>query len=117
MYIRYLWFLGPTKIIIETSTQPPSVQKGIIRVKVGAPVYIIHGFNVTIVCNVIYGEPPITIKWLRNGQLDESRMNMSTTLVNDAEDGDVFTCRAENEFGYDKKDTQIYFAHEFCISG
>ena len=114
MYIHYLWFLGP---IIETSTQLSSVQKGIIRVKVGAPVYTIHGFNVTIVCNVIYGQPPITIRWLRNGLPDESRMNMSTIIVNDAEDGDVFTCRAENGRGYDKKDTQIYFAHAFCISG
>ena len=69
----------------------------------------------TIVCNVIHGEPPITIRWLRNGQPDKSRLNMSTTIVNDAKDGDVFTCRAEDKFGYNQNDTEIYFAHDFCI--
>ena len=112
MYIRILT-IAPH---IERSLQPPSVQKGVIRVKIGSPAYLIHGFNVTIVCNVIIGTPPITIRWLRNGQPDQSRINSSTITVNDANDGDVFTCMAENTYGYDKKDTQIHFAHHFCIA-
>ena len=95
--------------------QPPSVQKGVITVKVGVPVYTIHGFNVTIVCNVIGGKHPITIKWLRNGQPDQFIKNITIATVNDPNDEDVITCIAENEDGFDKKDTQIMFGHNFCI--
>ena len=109
----YIYAIGP---YIEQSLQPPSVQKGVIRVKIGAPAYLIHGFNVTIVCNVTRGFPPITIRWLHNGQPDQSRLNSSIAIVNDADDGDVFTCMAVNSVGYDKKDTRVYFAHHFCIA-
>ena len=94
-----------------------SVQNGVIRVKIGTPVYIVDGFAVTIVCNVTDGVPPITtISWLNNGQPDHSRTNMSIVTISNAAHGDNFTCIAENNVGSVRKDTEIYYVHrKFCI--
>ena len=97
---------------------PPSIQNGIMTVKIGAPVYMIYPVIVTIniVCNVIVGEPPITINWYRNEKLYRSGVNVSTAIVSDAKDGDVFTCSASNLYGCDDKTTTIYSAHNFCVA-
>lgn len=96
--------------------QPPIVESGVMTTLIGGPLYIVHGISINIVCDVYDAIFPVTIKWLYNGELDQSKENMSTITVNDANDGDIFTCIIKNELGCDKKDTYIYFIHShFCI--
>ena len=87
--------------------QPPNIISDNKRVKIGTPVYVVNGFNVTIDCGIIRGESPITISWLHNGVPDPSRGNVSTITITDASDGDVFTCRANNSIDFDVEKTTI----------
>ena len=110
-------FIGYAAVpyIDEGQLTPFHVENGKITVKIGAPVYIVDGLHVDIICDV-YGKPPITIKWLRNGMLDPSRGNVSTIKVTDASDGDDFICHAENSIGSTNKTTHIRFTNKkFCI--
>ena len=61
----------------------------------------------TIVCDILNGTRPITIMWFYNGVLDPSLENETTIIVTDYNDGDVFTCRAENNIGFDEENTTI----------
>ena len=98
-------------------SQSPSVEKGNIKTKIGSPVYTVDGFNITIICNVTRGEPPITISWFHNNQTDQYRGNVSSVMITNATAGDVFTCKADNKRGCDTKRTQIKFVHKsFCIA-
>ena len=91
--------------------------------KIGTPVYITDNFNVTIYCNITRGIPPITLSWLHNNKLDQARGNVSSitiSVTNAADiDDDVYTCRADNSWGYDMMNTTIYYLEkrkkEFCI--
>ena len=88
---------------------PDSVPPGDLTVKIGSPVYVISGYNVTIICNILTGTPPVSIIWLRNGMPeDPPRGNVTTITVTDATHGDVFTCRADNNIGYDNESTTIF---------
>ena len=78
-----------------------------VEVKIGTPVYLVDGYDVTIICDVLTGTRPITIMWFRNGVPDPTRGNVSNITVIDAADGDVFTCMAENNIGFDMKYTLI----------
>ena len=78
------------------------------RVKIGTPVYVYDGYDVIIDCNIIEGTPPITITWFRNGSSDSTRGNVSTITITDANNGDVFNCRAENNITFDSHSTIIY---------
>ena len=96
-----------------------SVEKGIIRVKIGTPVYITDESIVIIDCNA-KGIPPITHIWFHNNKLDWLRGDVSsiTITVTNAADvhGDIYTCRAENRIGFDVMNTTIYYVKkEFCI--
>lgn len=96
----------------------PSVENGVVRVKIGSPAYVVDGLKVIIVCNV-NGGSPVRISWLHNDQPSPTRVNMTTATVNDASHGDVFTCIAENEMGIDKQSTRIVFIQkhsDFCIA-
>ena len=54
-----------------------------ITVNVGSTVYTVNGLTIIIICKVTIGRPPITISWLRNGELlDQSRGNVSTISYN-----------------------------------
>ena len=77
-------------------------------VYIGTPVYIFRGYNVVINCRIIYGTPPITIEWLRNGLPDTTRGNTSSTTITDAKNGDVFTCKADNINYFTTENTTIY---------
>ena len=46
--------------------------------------------------------------WFRNGVPDLTRGNLSTITVTDYNDGDVFTCRADNIVGFDEENTTIH---------
>ena len=97
-------------------SEPLSVENGVIRVNIGSTVYTVNGLTIIIICNVIVGKPPITISWYRNGELDDSRGNVSTITVTDALHDDVFTCEADNKIGFDQQNTIIKFANNaFCI--
>jgi len=79
-------------------------------VQIGTPVYVLGGNDVTIVCNIASATPPIIVSWFRNGVEDTSFGNVSTiTIINvgSDENGDMYTCRAENEIGFDEETTTI----------
>ena len=86
---------------------PDMVPPEDMEVQIGSPAYVVDGFDVTIVCSILNGTHPITIMWLRNGKVDTIRGNVSTITVTDYTDGDVFTCRADNNVGFDMKITTI----------
>ena len=87
---------------------PPNITIGTKRVNVGSPVYVFSASDVIIDCNIINGTPPITILWLRNNEVVNSSVgNSSTITITDAEDGDVFTCRADNNIGFDEASSII----------
>ena len=88
----------------------PSVENGVIRVRIGTDAYIIKGLNV----NIDYSDVnSATVEWLRNGQLYHSRGNTTVITVTDANDGDVFTCVTDNEM---RLETKLFFVHKyFCI--
>ena len=94
-----------------------SVENGVMRVRIGTTAYTIDGLHVQIVCNATSnGELPITISWLRNGKNDETRGNVSMITVTDANDGDVFTCTANNTMIHNTSSTEIIFVNKhFCI--
>ena len=79
-------------------------------VDVATPVYVLGGNDVTIVCNIASGTPPITISWFRNGVEDTSFGDVSTITITDVDPGDdrdMYTCRAENDIGFDEETTTI----------
>ena len=89
--------------------RPSVIGSGTKRVKIGTPVYVQDGFDVIIDCIIVGGKLPITITWFRNGSSDLTRGNASTTItITDASNGDVFECRAENNIGFDIKNTTIH---------
>ena len=70
--------------------------------------YVFSGFDVIIDCNISNGTPPINILWLHNNEVINSSVgNSSTITITDAEDGDVFTCRANNNIGFDEANSII----------
>lgn len=87
--------------------EPNDFMLGDMTVRIGTPVYIVGGFDVTIVCNIVNGTTPINITWLRNGVADSTRGNVPTITVDDYKDDDVFTCRADNIAGFDMDSTTI----------
>lgn len=87
--------------------QPPTLIGENMIVEIGTPIYLVKGFHVTINCNILTGTPPVTISWFRNGLPDPSRGNVSSITVTDPEDGDNFTCRAENNIGFDMESSNI----------
>ena len=109
-----LYFLAV--VIARGGSEPLTVDNGVMRVNVGTTVYTVNGLTIAISCNVIVGEPPLTISWYRNGVMDQSRGNFSTIEATDAKHDDVFTCRIENRMGFDQEDTIIRFVNNaFCI--
>ena len=78
------------------------------EVQIGSPAYVVDGSNITFVCNIASGTHPITISWFRNGVLDTTRGNISTITVTDYNNGDVYTCRADNNnIGFDMESSTI----------
>ena len=94
-------------------TRPTNIIKGNKSVKIGTPVYVFDGYNVTINCTTV-GTPPITITWLHNGMLIAEDVN--TITITDAKDGDVITCRANNNIGFDEEHTTIHVKGYFSIA-
>ena len=84
-----------------------TVTEGNKKVKIGSPVYVVEGFNVIIMCKPV-GTPPITIQWFRNGPPDPTRGNVSRITINDANNGDIFKCRADNNIGFDMESSTIH---------
>ena len=80
--------------------RPSIITKGNKTVNIGTPVYIHTGYDVIIDCNIVNGTPPITIQWFRNGLPDSTRGNVSTITITDANNGDIFLCRANNTEGF-----------------
>ena len=109
LYQLYLYLLDLPEIDKGSHVPTPSViTSGNKRVKIGTPVYVHDGFDVTIDCNIVNGTPPITIQWFRNGSPDPTRGNVSTITITDASNGDVFKCRADNVIGFDAESTVIF---------
>ena len=87
--------------------QPATVPPGDMEVQIGSPAYVIDGADVTLVCDLLTGKPPNTITWFHNGVVDLTRGNVSTITVTDYNDGDVYTCRADNDVGFNEESTTI----------
>jgi len=87
--------------------KPDQISPGHQTVNIATPIYILAGNDVTIVCNISSGTPPITVKWYRNGVEIISFSNMSTINVSNVDvncnDGDMYTCRAENSVWFDEE--------------
>ena len=99
--------------------RPYSIKPEHKTVKIGSPVYIIDGFDLTIVCVTINGTPTITVRWFYNGVFNPSWMNASTiTILNIGlnMNGDHYTCRADNDVGYDEHTTTINVFGEELIN-
>ena len=101
---------------------PQSVERGVVRVTIGAPVYIIDGLNVTIDCSIFKITPPKSIRWLHNDMPNQYIGNESsiTIAVPNAADinGDSYTCTVENNDGSVFKSTTTIFAlrqSNFCV--
>ena len=88
-------------------SKPSYVMNGTVKVLIGAPAYVIVGNDVIINCSINSGTSPTNITWFRNDVVDLSRRNVSSITITDANDGDVFKCRAENLIGFDTKETTI----------
>ena len=103
-------FIIDPPVINEGSfiSRPSVITRGNKTVKIGTPVYVHDGFDVTINCNIVNGKPPITIQWFRNGSPDLTRGNVSTITITDASNGDVFKCRADNIDGADTEYTTVH---------
>ena len=86
--------------------KPDNVTKGNKRVKIGTDVYVVNGYNVTIDCNIDNGTTPITLSWFLNGT--DFRGIDTTITITDATYGDVITCRADNNIGFDEESTTIH---------
>ena len=102
---------------------PPEVTTGTKRVNVGSPVYVLSGSDVIVDCNIVNGTRPITILWFHNDEVINSSVgNSSTVTITDAEDDDVFTCRANNSIGFDEASTIIniqgnyFYLNHFTIT-
>ena len=117
LYQSYLYLLDLPEIDEGSHIPTPSViTTGNKRVKIGTPVYVHDGFDVTIDCNIVNGTPPITIQWFRNGSPDPSRGNVSTITITDASNGDVFKCRADNVEGFDTESTVTHVEYGTYLS-
>ena len=110
--------------VIDKGVKPPSASKGVIKVKIGTPAYIIDNFNITIDCNINRGTQPVIFSWLRNNicvnQTTGSVSSFTIPVTNASDiDEDVYVCRAENVEGHDEMNTTIYYLinnkKEFCI--
>ena len=81
-------------------------------VAIGTPAYITDGYDLTVICNVIYGITPITYSWYRNGVVDSSKENRSAITISNVDirkdDGVVYTCRAANALGYVEERSSVH---------
>ena len=114
-----MYLIDSVIVFDEDVSQPISVENRVMRVKIGSTAYIVDGFTVQIICNAtsMVNKHSVTISWHRNGEDDLTRGNVPMIIVTDANHGDVFTCVAENVFGFtDSKTTKIIFVNQqFCI--
>ena len=80
------------------------------RVKIGTPVYIFDGYNVTIVCNIVSGTLPIAIQWYHNTSLHSTggSSSVANLTITNGRDGDFWQCRASNPYGIDIENTTIH---------
>ena len=111
-YIYVFWYTVEPPDIDEGSFVPrPSVFTLVNEIiKIGSPVYIYPGYNVTIVCNIVTGVPPIVIQWHLNGSPYSTGGNLSVTnlTITNANDGDFWQCRVSNRYGIDIESTTIH---------
>ena len=99
--------------MIEKNTTVPENK----RINVGNPVNISSGANLTLDC-IVAGSPPITIRWLRNGEVIETSQGNSSNItiaITNTNDGDNITCRAANNNGYNMATTTINVDGNFIM--
>ena len=111
------YFIAGPPYIDASTSQNPTVMDGIITVQVGNPVYIIESYNdVSIICNVVRGKLPITFSWYFNEEQCRENVSTITVTVPNPKDGDVFTCRVDNQCRNDTRNATVRSIHKtFCI--
>ena len=108
--LQFLFLLGePPDIDKGPFVPPPTIfPKETQMVNIGTPVYIFKGYDVIINCNIVNGTRPINIMWLHNGEPEDPPSENTTITITDAQNGDVFMCRADNSIGFDEESTTIH---------
>ena len=106
-------YVGNELIVIDEGQcipKPQFIPTGDVTVMIGSPAYINDGYDLTLTCKVVRGIP-VTISWYRDGVLDSSRGNTSTITIENVDigkdNGAVYTCRADNDKGYDEQHTIV----------
>ena len=109
----YLYYVDAPDIDEGSFVPRPSViTEGNKRVKIGTPVYVYNGYQVTIDCYIVGGTHPINITWFHNGSPDPTGGSVSNNIsTSDIQDGDVFKCKAQNIEGSDTESTTIYIEY------
>ena len=88
--------------------RPTNITEGNKTVKIGSPVYVLNGYNVTIICTTVNGTPPISIMWELNGEsIDGDANNNYSITITNPNNTDIITCRAHNNIGSDDEHTKI----------
>ena len=108
-------FYAESLIFDEDVSQPVSVENGVMRVNIGSTAYTVNGLTVQIVCNAtsIFKEYPATIRWRRNKKRYRTRGNVSIITITDVNDGDVFTCIADNTISSQRKNQDYFCTQPF----
>ena len=100
-------------------SQPVSVKNGVMRVNIGSTAYTVNGFIVQIVFNAtsILKEYPATVRWCHNKKhyrtRERTRGNVSMITITDVNDGDVFTCIADNTISSQRKNQDYFCTQPF----
>ena len=103
----YIFILDDTPDIIEGPFEELStVTDGPKSVDIGTPVYVVVGNDVSIQCDVHSGIYPFSTSWHRNGA-NYREGNISEIVIDDAKNGDVFSCIVESCKGSDNMSTTI----------
>ena len=95
--------------------RPSVIGRGNQRVKIGTPIYLRGGYELTIDCNIVNGSGPIKITWFRNGSPYSNLKNVSELTLSYLSNGDVFTCRVENNVAYDTEKTTAEVVISKCV--
>ncbi|UYV62083.1 hypothetical protein LAZ67_1007772 [Cordylochernes scorpioides] len=102
-----VFFIFPVCLALTENLESPKIQPFVI------PTNLKPGDKVSLTCSSIKGQPPFTIKWLKNGESFNTKSNSKIKLVSNehistlyfesinSSDGGNYTCEMSNKHGQD----------------